>query len=365
VNKAARIILGMVGVAGALGPAASAHAQSNVTLYGIADAAVVTESGGTGGHQTKITSGAGSASRLGFKGSEDLGGGMSAFFTLETGARIDTGELDASNTIFNRQAFVGIKTNAGAVALGRQYTPYHNALVEAIDPFRTGYAGTSKNLLPDNGTNVRTSNTITYASPVVRGFNVDLAYSAGEQTEASAGRQFGGDIGYANGPLTLRLVYNSKNTDVAQTSTVAGTSHSLGRNTLFGGNYDFQWIRVYFGYEVDKGFNASPYGNANNPYGGVRPTASTDGRDTLLGFTAPVGPGTVMFSLQDKNDRTAFNQDARSWGVGYVYSLSRRTSLYAAYAHINNKNGAGYTVANNTESGTGSTGTNLGLRQTF
>ena len=129
----------------------AALAQSNVTIYGIADAAIVGESGGTNS-MTKVTSGAASASRIGFRGTEDLGDGMQAFFTLETGAKIDTGELDATNTIFNRQAFVGLKTNAGSVALGRQYTPYHLALVQAIDPFGTGYAGTSKNLLPDNGT---------------------------------------------------------------------------------------------------------------------------------------------------------------------------------------------------------------------
>jgi predicted porin len=84
-----------------------------------------------------------------------------------------------------------------------------------------------------------------------------------------------------------------------------------------------------------------------------------------LGLSAPVGPGTLMFSAMHKDDRTRFNQDASAWGVGYLYDLSKRTGLYAAYAHIDNKNGAGYTVTNNTESGTGNTGYNLGIRQTF
>jgi predicted porin len=353
-KKAACIILG-------LAAGASAQAQTNVTIYGIVDAAIVGESGGTAGHQTKVTSGAGSASRIGFKGSEDLGNGMSAFFTLETGVKVDTGELDATNTIFNRQAFVGLKTRAGSIALGRQYTPYHLMLTQVVDPFGTGYAGTSKNLLPDNGTNVRTSNTITYVSPTVQGVDVNLAYSAGEQSVISAGRQYGGAIGYANGPLTVRLAYNAKNTDVVATA----TNHDIGRNILLGGNYDFKFIRVYAGYEIDKGFNSATLGNANNPFGGVKPTPSTDGRDLLLGFTAPVGPGTLMFSTQHKDDRTKFNQDATEWGIGYLYPLSKRTGLYAAYAHINNKNGAGYTVANNTESGSGNTGYNLGIRHTF
>jgi predicted porin len=353
-KKAALIALGLAAGAGA-------HAQTNVTIYGIVDAALVGESGGSAGHQTKITSGAASASRIGFRGTEELGDGLSAFFILETGAKIDTGEVDAAGTIFNRQALVGLKTKAGSVALGRQYTPYHTTLTAVADPFGTGYAGTSKNLFPDNGTNVRTSNTITYASPKVNGLNVDLAYSAGEQTALAAGRQFGGAIGYAAGPLTVRLAYNSKNTDVAAT----GANHDLGRNTLLGANYDFKWVKLYAAYGIDKGFNSATLGNANNPYGGVKPTPSIDGRDMLLGLRAPVGPGTLMFSTMHKDDRTHFNQDATSWGIGYLYDLSKRTGLYAAYAHINNKNGAGYTVANNTESGSGNTGYDLGIRHTF
>jgi predicted porin len=353
-KKAVLIALGLAAGAGA-------HAQTNVTIYGIVDAAIVGESGGSGGHVTKLTSGAASASRIGFRGTEELGDGMSAFFTLETGVKIDTGEVDAAGTIFNRQAFVGLRTKAGAVALGRQYTPYHTTLTAVADPFGTGYAGTAKNLFPDNGTNVRTSNTITYSSPKVNGVNVELAYSAGEQTALAAGRQFGGAVDYASGPLRVRLAVNSKNTDVAAT----GTSHDLGRNTLLGANYDFKWIKLYAAYGIDKGFNAATLGNANNPYGGVKPTPSTDGRDMLLGFRAPVGAGTLMFSAMHKDDRTHFNQDASAWGIGYLYDLSKRTGLYAAYAHIDNKNGAGYTVANNTEPGTGNTGYNLGIRHTF
>ena len=76
--------------------ATAAQAQTNVTIYGIVDAALVGERGGSAGSLTKITSGAASASRIGFKGEEALGNGVSAFFTLETGTKIDTGEVDAA-----------------------------------------------------------------------------------------------------------------------------------------------------------------------------------------------------------------------------------------------------------------------------
>jgi len=352
-------------IAAAALAAGGAHAQSAVTIYGIVDAAIVGEHGGPTSVPTKVTSGAASASRIGFRGTEDLGGGLSAFFTLETGAKIDSGELDASNTIFNRQAFVGLQGRAGAVALGRQYTPYHLTLT-AFDPFGTGYAGTTKNLFPDSGTNVRTSNTITYKSPKLRGFDGELAYATGEQSQSSsAGRQFGGAVGYGNGPLAVRLAYNARNSDTGATGTVPAASHDMGRNALLAASWQFRWFKVSALYGADKGYNASPLWNYYTPSKGVRPTASTDARDMLLGFTAPMGNGSLMFSTMHKHDRTAFNQDATSWGLGYLYSLSKRTGLYAAYAHISNKNGAAYTVANNTEAGTGPTGYNLGIRHTF
>lgn len=63
--------------------------------------------------------------------------------------------------------------------------------------------------------------------------------------------------------------------------------------------------------------------------------------------------------------QSRFDQDARSCGIGYLYALSKRTGLYAAYAHISNRNGAGYTVGNNSEAGSGNTGYDLGIRHTF
>jgi predicted porin len=349
-----------------LAASGAASAQTAVTIYGIADAALVRESGGSAGAVSKLTSGAASASRIGFRGAEDLGGGTSAIFTLETGYRIDTGDVDAAGAIFNRQAFVGIKGNAGTLTLGRQYTPWHQALAQVADPFATGYAGSSKNQFPDSGTNVRTSNTVLYTAPLTMGFTADIAYSAGEQAGSNAaGRQFGGSIGYASGPLMVRLAYNNKNSDVAQAPGVTAVSRGIGTNTLLAANYDFRVVKAYVAYGVDKGFNSAPLGNANNPYGGVKPTASLDGNEILLGLSAPVGTDTVLASVMRKDDKTSFNQDARAWGIGYLHPLSKRTNLYAAYGTIDNKNGAGYTVANNTETGSGDRAVNLGLRHTF
>jgi predicted porin len=345
----------------------AAVAQTGVTIYGIADAGFVRETGGKNGTVNKLTSGVGSASRIGFRGTEDLGGGLSAIFNLETGYRIDTGELDnTNNALFNRLAIVGLKGKAGTLTLGRQYTPWHQALAQVADPFGTGYAGGSKNLFPDSGANVRTNNSVLYATPVVMGFAADVSYSAGEQAGSNeAGRQLGGSLGYSAGPLNVRLAYNHRNTDVAATPGVAGISRGIATNTILAANYDFKVVKAYAAYNVNKGVGSSPYGNATNPYGGPAQTPSTDSNDVLLGLNAPVGPGNLLATYQRKNDKTALNQDANSWGVGYLYPLSKRTTLYTVYGTVNNKNGADYTVANNSESGSGDKAYNIGVRHTF
>ncbi len=346
--------------------AGAAQAQTNVTIYGIMDAGLLHESGGVAGSVTKVGSGIGSASRIGFRGTEDLGGGMTALFTLENGTRIDTGEVDAAGTLFNRQAFVGIKGKAGMLTLGRQYTPWHQALAQVGDPFATGYAGGSKNVFPDFGANVRTSNTVMYTTPTVSGLTGDIAYAFGEQAGSSkSGRNIGASVGYVKGPMNVRVAYNHKNSDVAAAPGVTPVVRGNASNKLIAANYDFKVVKAYAAFSADKGFNASPLGNANNPYGGARPTASTDGNEILLGVIAPVGPGNVVATVMRKDDKTAFNQDARSYGIGYLYGLSKRTTIYTVYGHMVNKNGAGYTVANNTDAGTGDTAFNLGVRHTF
>lgn len=350
----------------AVAAAASAQAQTAVTIYGIMDAGILRESGGSAGTVTKVGSGIGSASRIGFRGTEDLGGGMTALFTLENGTKIDTGEVDAAGTIFNRQAFVGIKGKAGMVTVGRQYTPWHQALAQVGDPFSTGYAGGSKNVFPDFGANVRTSNTVMYTTPVVGGFVGDIAWGMGEQIGSNkAGRNIGASIGYSQGPLNVRLAYNNKNSDVAASPGVTPVVRGNASNKLIAANYDFKVVKTYVAFSVDKGFNAAPLGNANNPYGFRRPTASTDGNEVLVGVVAPVGPGNVIATVMRKDDQTSFDQDARSWGIGYLYSLSKRSTIYTVYGHTVNKNGAGYTVANNTDAGTGDRAFNLGVRHTF
>lgn len=339
-----------------------ALAQSNVTIYGLTDAGIVRESGGAAGSSTKLSSGVGTASRLGFKGKEDLGGGLSAVFTLEAGILIDTGAQDAAGKAFNRQAFVGLESKGlGSITVGRQYTPTYNALGQVGDPFGSGYSGSAKNLFPVAGGNLRADNSILYTSPAWNGFNANVMYALGEvQGDSKAGRQINLGINYAGGPLQARLTYNNRNNDTAS------ATNPSGRNIMFVANYDFRVAKIHVAYSDDEGPNSAPLNNSTpRPYGrDFQP--SLKGRDMLVGATIPVGAaGAVMTSYIRKDDRTALNQDAAQYAVGYLYSLSKRTGIYTSYGRIVNKNGAGYTVGNNSNAGTGDKAYNVGIRHAF
>jgi GBP family porin len=213
---------------------------------------------------------------------------------------------------------------------------------------------------------------VLYTSPSLQGWSGELAYSMGEQQGSNAaGRQAGGALAYVNGPLAVRLAYNNRNNDItaaagaAMTPPLPAASRDIGTNTALAANYNFGVLKAYAAYSRDKGSNSAPLPNTGNPYGGVRPTASTDSNEYLVGLAAPIGNGTLLASYIDKNDKTVFNQDAAQWALGYSYALSKRTSVYSAYAHIRNKNGAGYTVGNNGEVGSGNSAVNVGLRHTF
>ncbi|MEC5160992.1 general bacterial porin, GBP family [Janthinobacterium sp. CG_23.3] len=339
-----------------------AFAQSNVTIYGTVDAGIVNERGAAAGSVTKVTSGVSSASRLGFRGTEDLGSGLAAIFALEAGFNVDKG-TSTEGGLFGRQAYVGLKSaNLGTVTLGNQYTSYYKALSEVADPFGAGYAGTATNLFP---TSQRAQNSIVYVSPAVAGFTGEVNYSVGEQAGSNkSGRQVGAAVAYANGPLNARVVYNLTNND--QTATAPRTSTTLSRNILVAANYDFTVAKAFVAYGKDEG--------ANSAFGGRKELvgvnnigrASDDSQQALVGFTVPVGPaGTVMASYIRKDDKTAVNADATQFALGYSYALSKRTSAYTSIAKINNKRNAGYTVGNATEAGTGDKAFNIGMRHSF
>jgi predicted porin len=324
---------------------ASSFAQSSVTLYGKIDVGGVLDNGGKAGKSVRVSSGVSSPSRLGFKGSEDLGGGYQVAFQIETGFCADSTagapNFCTGSNFMGRQAHLDLTGPFGAVSGGRQYSLAYNAFV-VIDPFGAGYAGNAANLIDNSGS--RVSNSVHYTTPSIAGFFGAGEIAFGEQTgNWEAGRTAGASLGYAAGPAYGGLAYY----DVNNANGVGRAK----RNVLVGGTYDFAVVKLHAMYQRTDG----------EPTG----AAVIKNDNWLGGATVPLAGGSVLLSYIYKDDLTPANKDASQFGAGYVYPLSRRTSIYTSYGTITNHNGAKYTVGNATEAGTGPRSFNLGAVSNF
>jgi predicted porin len=330
-----------------------AFAQSSVTLYGKVDVGVVLDSGSSKGKSLRISSGVSGGSRLGFKGVEDLGGGMKAGFQLETGFCADSNTPNGApppnfctggNNFMGRQAHVDLSGAFGSITAGRQYTLSFINLT-TVDPFGTGLAGQTTNLFDASGSsaaNPRVNNSVIYNTPNISGFTASLLFGAGEQQgDWRSSRTTGASAVYASGPLYVGLAFNDIN----------GAAGILGRkNTNLGATYDFGVVKLHVIGQATKAAAPSPW---------------VDARDVMVGISAPIGGGSLMASFNKHDDRTALDQNADQIGIGYMYALSKRTSLYTAFARIKNEHGAAFTVGNATDGGAGNKAFNLGVVHNF
>ena len=345
------------------------------------------------------------SSRLGFRGTEDLGGGLAASFWLEAPISNDDGQQGIAT--FARRSTVSLSGGFGEIRLGRDYTPtFWNDTV--FDPFGTNGVGT--NLISTANTSfggfgtpaastgaftnvgssnyVRASNTIGYfLPPNLGGFYGQVMYGMSEKTKydngiytpttanaARQGRYVGGRFGYANGPLDVALAYGSS---TVGDNYYAGTTTKV--NTLnLGASYDFGPVKL-FG-EVSQAKNKIDY--EVTPFLGGR--NDIDLKGYLIGVTVPVGAGLIRASYSavkyDTNQpynpfvlNNNADPKANKLALGYVHNLSKRTALYATVARISNKNGAGLTVggpgfyqnAAGTFTPKTSTGYDFGIRHAF
>lgn len=338
-----------------------ACAQSSLSISGMVDMGLVHESGGSAGNITKVSSGVANGSRLAFRGSEELGDGLSAVFLLESGFQADTGALGQGGLLFGRQAYVGLSsTRWGSLTLGRQYSPNYAAMAQVGDPFNAGLAGVFSSVFANAVP--RMNNSVKYVSPKLQGVNLEVAYGAGETggPDASAGESAGVGLVLSRGKLNARLGYHYRNNNSA---TLLG--RGPGRNSLLAMNYDLKFIKVYFAYSANEGLNSAQLPVANAFGAAVAPIPSLKSRDMLVGAQIPLGNGKLIASVVSRDDRAAPNQDATLVAVGYSYFLSKRTDLYTSYGRITNRNGAGYTVNSAIDFGSGDRAVNLGIRHLF
>jgi len=319
-----------------------ASAQSSVTLYGKVDLGLVYDSGGAAGKSLRVSSGVTGGSRIGFKGVEDLGGGLKASFQLETGYCADSnnnpaGSFCTGGNFMGRQAYGALSGNFGSLSAGRQYSLGFVNLT-TIDPFGTGFAGQINNIVDPSG--IRLNNSVTYATPNMGGFTAAAEIAFGEQTgNWEANRETGAGLNYASGPVYVGFSFY----DVGN-STGSGAAR---KNYTFGGTYDFGVVKLHALVQKSTG------------------PSTLDVLDVMGGATVPIAGGNLLASYIHHNDRTLSDKDAQQFGVGYIYPLSKRTSVYTAFAKIQNRNGATFTVGNATASGTGNKAFNFGVVHNF
>lgn len=328
----------------------AAFAQSNVSIYGRldvgylnSDTATTTALGAKAATDlttTGFSTGALTTSRLGFKGSEDLGKGLKANFNLEYGlaathkAGADVG-ADLAAPFTTRLATVGLSGNWGSFDLGRQL-----AAIEA--EWAMGSAGAQNNavgsLYGDTRlTDARVDEALTYTSPLMSGFQVKAQYGKGKtETKGMFGTddhtRWGASATYGNGPLNVGFGYSNERQD--NDDAVAGlqTSFDLSQWVL-SANYNFGIAKVFGIYTRGKSENG--YANANLN------TVVADGeingrRGWELGVNVPVGPVVLIASyyrVKTDFDNLAPATDAKHDGyqLAALYPMSKRTMAYAAY----------------------------------
>jgi predicted porin len=314
----------------------AAGAQSSVTLYGVADASIQNTgfSRPGAGSMTAETSGHRSGTRWGLRGAEDLGGGLKAIFQLEQGVNLDTGTIAQGGRAFGRQAYVGIDGGFGTFAAGRLASFHGGAfdMFSPIDPFITGYGIASLASTFSEAGGPRVDNAILYRTPRLAGFQAGYIHSfqttGQEAAGTSANTRFDhAGLNYNSGPLYAGLTYSRARFPAASNFKDQQMIHA-------GATYDFTVAKLHAAYGIEKGAR-SDFVSA------VGATADgTDAKSWMFGASMPLGPlASKLFASVQKRDgktqtigATTFDADRRVYAVGYDYSLSKRTTLYASAA---------------------------------
>lgn len=341
-----------------LAAAAQVQAQSNVTLYGTVDAAVsFANAGGSAKRQERLDSAVGPGSRLGFRGNEDLGGGLKAVFTLEMGLDLSSGVFQQGGIPWGRQIFVGIGGDGWGVTLGRQYSPTLLAMA-SVDAFQQNYWGSTAGYgigtlqSPGSaatagagcqGATVRINNSVmgTYS---VDGFTGRLLLGAGDENGRDTGRVINPSLSYANGPLMLTAAY-TRLSQCAPDITAAASPEWQDEATV-GGTFDFKVAKLFAGYYL---WNPSEQNRVSTP-------AFRKHQAYWIGTRIPVGvPGTIIAQVaKQEQDRAAGDAEGLTFGITYEHALSKRTRLYASAGRTWNEDNASFGIASTTAAQTAS-----------
>ncbi len=282
-----------------------ASAQSSVTVYGVMDAALAKEdTGAPNGSRTAINSGNQSSSRLGFRGTEDLGNGLKAAFNLEAGVALDTGMGDTA--LFGRRAVVGLTGAFGSVMIGREYTPIADVAKET-DVLGQGFYGSNLSAFGSGRLTRRISNSVNYKSNAMAGFKVAAAYATGETSTGPSGDLMGLSAEFAKGGFYVGAGYH----------TFERLATGDDKEMIIGAGYKFGAFELKANV-----IEANPTG-ANNKF-----------EQLNLGAAYTIAAHKVFANYQ--TNELENGAKGNGFTLAYSYTLSKRTNLYASYATLSN-----------------------------
>ncbi len=383
----------------ALASTGAAMAQSSVTLYGVVDVGFTSvNNSGAGIDNTGLSASNMTTSRLGFRGTEDLGGGLKANFQVDTRLSSDPPQ---GSFLGDRGAWVGLSGGFGEVRLGREYNPafWAGFLYSAFGTGGVGngvgfasralafavtgqgntspFATASQNAIWNN-------NSITYSTPRIAGFQGHAQVGFDEEPTTSAGKSAAVRLNYTQGPLAAEVAYskikggadlttfnNGNNASNALGAAGAigalrgltgiGTTSADHKSVVGGASYDFGVVKLM--------------GNFGQETGSITATGATviKVKTYEIGAVAPVGPGRLRASYNSSEiDLTASDPDRKysKFAIGYIYDMSKRTALYVTVASLKNKNNSttslgGFAATTTNVANGRSTGYNVGISHVF
>lgn len=331
--------------AGCIGLNGHALAQSTVSIFGTVDLNITSAKSGKRSVTSMDQGGNIFPSRLGFRGTEDLGGGLAASFWLESATLPDTGQYQGVG--WQRRSTLSLSHNSfGELRLGRDYTPsFWN--ISQFSPFGTVGVGGSSNIvegwpfgLGGAKTLVRANNSVGYFLPRnLGGVYGQFMVSMPEGQKGT--KYYGARLGYASGPLDIAASYGQTPLE----------DHRHYRTASLGGSYDFGLVKLYANYLMQK----APQDKQTN---------------VMLGASVPVGAGVIKASVarSNRSGPGVDADDATQVAIGYVHWLSKRTALYTTWSKIRNRGNAAYIVTDalkEPQPGANSRGFQLGISHNF
>ena len=388
------IALALAGLA-----SSAAFAQSNVTLYGRADYGYMVRGDDDGAvsrdlkNKSEFASGIGGGSRIGFKGSEELGNGLKAIFEIEYGLSLDASAADTatgaskaadSTTWWNRHSYVGLSSATLGTVVGGRLDGVRYGIFNKYDAFAGGNIG---NFTQMTGQVDRANNAIAYISPSFSGFNVVLAHSsnignsnglklAAQEGGSATDTKIGGNAGdatlytanlnYTNGGLSLSADYEYINFYGGDVNPAFANAkgHDDAQVYLFAGSYDFGVVKIAALYDR--------FETSTNSWGrslsAPDTLADADIQSWFISASAPLGKFLVKATYGETENDNVQDSKGTKFGLGLDYNLSKRTKIYTGYAIISNESKAAFQLnpsANSYGAGYGVQGFDLGVAHTF